>query len=146
MKRVAVAVLAVVFVFFGIGGCSDNKGAEKSGGAAQASVAGPVFRSISPQEAKSLMGQRPELLLVDLRDPQELYEGYISGSQLVPFMDIARGRLTLPAGRPLLLICAVGGRSYAVGQYFYRQGYPEIYNLQGGISAWKKAGLPVEYR
>jgi rhodanese-related sulfurtransferase len=68
----------------------------------------------------------------------------IPGSQLVPFGEIARGRMTLPTGRPLLLICAVGGRSYAVGQYFYRKGYPEVYNLQGGISAWKAAGLPLQ--
>lgn len=117
--------------------CSDNPATQ---------TGGPIFRSLSPQEAKSLIAQRPEIALIDVREPQELYEGSIPGSQLVPFRDIAQGRLTLPKDRPLLLICAVGGRSYMVGQYFSRNGYPEIYNLSGGISAWKQAGLPLERR
>ncbi|MEW6500633.1 MAG: rhodanese-like domain-containing protein [Thermodesulfobacteriota bacterium] len=107
---------------------------------------GPVFRSLSPLEAKALVAQRSDLKLIDLREPQELVEGSIPGSQLMPFRALAQGEATLPKGPPLLLICAVGGRSYMVGQYFSRNGYPEIYNLEGGISAWKQAGLPLEHR
>lgn len=106
----------------------------------------PIFRSLSPQEAKSLIETRKDLALVDVRSPQELYEGAIPGSQLIPFTDLAQGRTTLPTGKPILLICAVGGRSYAVGQYFSGKGYGEIYNLSGGISAWKAAGLPLQPR
>ena len=104
----------------------------------------PIFRSLSPQEAKSLMESRKDLVLVDVRSPQELYEGSIPDSQLIPFGELAQGRMTLPTGKPILLICAVGGRSYAVGQYFSGKGYGEIYNLAGGISAWKAAGLPLQ--
>lgn len=92
-----------------------------------------------------MIAQSKNLLLIDVRGPEELKEGFITGSQLVPFWDIAKGRKTLPADRPLLLICAVGGRSYAVGQYLYQKGYPEVYNLQGGIDNWKRAGLPLQY-
>lgn len=104
-----------------------------------------IFRTISSQEAQSLMGTRKDLLLVDLREAKELREGYIAGSQLIPMSKIAKGTESLPDDRPLLLICAVGGRSYGVGRYFSGKGYPEIYNLKGGISAWKKAGLPLQY-
>lgn len=90
------------------------------------------------------MEQRKDLVLIDVRNPSEMREGYIAGSRLVPIGELARGKATLPADKPLLLICAVGGRSYAVGQYFYRKGYPEIYNLKGGIDAWKRAGLPLK--
>ena len=104
-----------------------------------------IFRTISSQEAKALMGTRKDLMLVDLREPKELWDGYIAGSQLIPMSAIAKGTKSLPANKPLLLICAVGGRSYAVGRYFSSKGYPEIYNLKGGIPAWKKAGLPLQY-
>lgn len=137
MKRLFVLLGAVALLLLAIA-CSDNKSVAPNGG--------PVFQSLSPQEAKALIEGRPDLALVDVREPQELYEGSIPGSQLVPFRDIAQGRLTLPKDRPLLLICAVGGRSYMVGQYFSRKGYPEIYNLSGGIAAWKQAGLPLERR
>jgi rhodanese-related sulfurtransferase len=83
---------------------------------------------------------------VDVRSPEELSAGSIPGSQLIPFGELARGRMSLPAGQPLLLICAVGGRSYAVGQYFSGKGYREIYNLSGGIRAWKAAGLELQRR
>ena len=89
---------------------------------------------------------RKDLVLVDVRSPEELYEGSIPGSQLIPFSELAQGRMTLPTGKPILLICAVGGRSYAVGQYFSGKGYGEIYNLAGGISAWKPAGPPLNMR
>lgn len=139
MKRYVVLVGLLAALIF-LASCSDNR----TGG--QGGSTGSVFRSIPPLEAKKLIEQRADLALIDLREPQELYEGSIPGSQLVPLRDIAQGRLTLPKDRPLLLICAVGGRSYMVGQYFSRNGYPEIYNLEGGISAWRQAGLPLERR
>ncbi len=106
----------------------------------------PIFRSLSPPQAKALIESRKDLALVDVRSQEELYEGSIPNSQLIPFTELAQGRMTLPTGKPLLLICAVGGRSYAVGQYFSGKGYGEIYNLDGGISAWKAAGLPLQPR
>lgn len=136
MKRFF-ALLGMVALLAFAAACSDNRPAAKGG---------PIFRPVTPQEAKALIDKRSDLELIDVRDPQELHEGSIPGSQLVPFMEIARGQSTLPKDRPLLLICAVGGRSYMVGQYFSRKGYQEIYNLEGGVAAWKRAGLPVERR
>ncbi len=104
-----------------------------------------IFRSIPPAEAKKMMESRKDLVMVDLREAKELREGYIAGSQLVPMSALAKGSAALPADKPLLLICAVGGRSYGVGRYFSAKGYPEIYNLKGGISAWKQAGLALKY-
>jgi len=125
--------------------CGDRTSSENKQAATSASQTS-VFRSLSPQEAKALIEARKDLVLVDVRSPQELYEGSIPGSQLMPFTELAQGRMTLPTGKPILLICAVGGRSYAVGQFFSGKGYGEIYNLNGGISAWKAAGLPLQQR
>ncbi|MGV1100819.1 rhodanese-like domain-containing protein [Thiovibrio sp. JS02] len=137
-------LFAALALLLTIVSCGDGGSAENRQTAVTGQQQGPIFRSLGPREARELMETRKDLLLIDVRSPEELWEGVIPGSQLVPFGEIARGRMTLPTGRPLLLICAVGGRSYAVGQYFYRKGYPEIYNLQGGISAWKAAGLPLQ--
>lgn len=103
------------------------------------------FNSISPTEAAKLIETRSDLLIIDVRSPQELREGYIEGSELVPFMDIAQGKRGLPKDKPILLICAIGGRSYTLGKVLSQNGWPEIYNLSGGISAWKKSGLPLKY-
>lgn len=137
MKRY-LHILAAVMLLLAVVACGD-KNTPDSGRP-------PIFRSLSPQEAKALIETRNDLVLVDVRSPEELYEGSIPNSQLIPFGELAKGKVTLPTGKPLLLICAVGGRSYAVGQYFSGKGYGEIYNLDGGISAWKAAGLPVQPR
>lgn len=138
MKRYLHIIAAGMLLIAAIG-CSDRN-SQQTPGSAQSGI----FRSISPQEAKTLIETRKDLVLVDVRSPDEMYEGSIPGSRLIPFGELARGRMTLPAGQPLLLICAVGGRSFAVGQYFSGKGYAEIYNLSGGISAWKAAGMPLQ--
>lgn len=144
MKKYLQAFFLLMLLLAAIG-CGDRNPAENKE-ASPGSGQPPIFRSLSPQEAKALIESRKDLVLVDVRSPQELYEGSIPGAQLMPFGELAKGRMTLPTGHPLLLICAVGGRSFAVGQYFSGKGYGEIYNLAGGISAWKAAGLPLQPR
>ncbi|MFZ5775130.1 MAG: rhodanese-like domain-containing protein [Thermodesulfobacteriota bacterium] len=144
MKPSFALCLALVAPLLLLPGCGDPPPSQTSQAGSATGQQETVFRSLSPQEAKALMGTNKELLLIDVRGPDELWLGSIPGSQLIPFTEIAKGKASLPPGRPLLLICAVGGRSYAVGRYFAsRGGYPEIYNLDGGIAAWKAAGLPL---
>lgn len=152
MKRLF-ALTVAMGLLFSTPACSGDKGSQKAAApvgktapASPAPASGPVFRTVSPQEAQAMIAQRKELLVIDVRGPEELKEGFIAGSQLMPFWEIARGQKTVPTGRPLLLVCAVGGRSYAVGQYLAQKNYPEVYNLQGGIDNWKKAGLPLQYK
>ena len=65
------------------------------------------------------------------------------GDQKMPFAEIAQGRMSPPQGKPVLLVCAVGGRSLALGRAMIEYGWKEVYNLEGGISNWKQQGFPV---
>ena len=103
------------------------------------------FKTVTPQEAKNMIENRNDLLLIDVRGQDELIEGYIAGSTLMPLWDIIKGTQRPPKDKPILLICAVGGRSLALGQLMSKNGWDEVYNLKGGISAWKDARLPVKY-
>jgi rhodanese-related sulfurtransferase len=104
-----------------------------------------LFKTVTPVEAKQLIDTRQDLLLVDVRGADELSEGYIEGSTMMPLWDILKGTQRPPQSKPILLICAVGGRSLALGKLMSKNGWPEIYNLKGGISAWKDAKLPLKY-
>ena len=104
-----------------------------------------LFKTVTPQEAKKLIENRNDLLLIDVRGQEELSEGYIAGSTLIPLWDIIKGAQRPPKNKPILLICAVGGRSLALGQLMSKNGWNEIYNLKGGISAWKEEKLPLKY-
>lgn len=146
-RLVLFALLAIVFF---IAGCSDEKKEIQQPAAAQPKSiftqepAAP-FRSITVAEAKALIEKRPDIVILDIRTPEELREGAIEGSTLVPFWAIMQNKLKLPKETPIVLVCAVGGRSYAAGQMLVKYGYKEVYNVSGGLVAWKEAGLPVKY-
>lgn len=148
-------LISVILLCFLAASCSNNDHKQKasqnpkpSAAAQQAATqnqATAAFQTVSPAQAKQLIDSRKDLLIVDVRSPQELKEGSIANSVLIPFWQILRGQESLPRNKPLLLVCAIGGRSYAIGQVLHRKGYPEIFSLSGGIKAWKKAGLPLRY-
>lgn len=144
--------LVAIFALFLMTACSNNtsqsgdsKPAANGGQTSVSQVQSPVFKSFPPAQTMDLIKQKQDLVIIDVRSPEELREGKIENSTLIPFMDIMRGKFTIPQDRPLLLICAVGGRSYAAMQILAQKGYKEIYNLQGGIAAWKQANLPLVY-
>ena len=97
--------------------------------------------SISPRESQRLVQTKKGLIIVDVRAASEFRMGSLKGALNVPFIDILDGHHTLPKDQPILLICSMGGRSYAAGQILLERGYHNIYNLDGGLSAWKKERL-----
>ncbi|MEE4165161.1 MAG: rhodanese-like domain-containing protein [Desulfocapsaceae bacterium] len=103
-----------------------------------------LFRSVSGAEAQELMANRKDLLVIDVRTPQERRQVRLSDSLFIPIGEVMRGRLAVPREQPVLVVCAVGGRSYVVGRALLAMGYHEVYNLDGGIEAWRRARLPVE--
>ena len=104
-----------------------------------------LFKTVTPKEANNLIESRKDMLLIDVRGQDELSEGYIEGSTLMPLWAIIKGTQRPPQDKPILLICAVGGRSLALGKLMSKNGWNEVYNLKGGISAWKDEKLPLKY-
>lgn len=102
-----------------------------------------ITRSLSPQEANALLGQRSDLFLLDVRTLGEYQQVRLDGARLIPIDQFVNRLAEVPKDRPVLVYCAVGSRSAQVVNYLARQGFPEIYNLYGGIYAWAQKGFPV---
>lgn len=102
-----------------------------------------VARNLTPTEAFSLRGERNDLYLLDVRTLGEYQQARLEGARLIPIGQFAKRLKEVPKDRPILVYCAVGSRSAQVVNYLARQGYPEIYNLYGGIYAWAQKGYPV---
>ncbi len=83
-------------------------------------------------------------LLVDVREDAELAEVRVPGATHVPTSGFIERAAELPKDRPLLVMCATGVRSAAVTGYLLRSGWTDVTNVDGGIVAWQRAGLPVE--
>ena len=107
---------------------------------------------VTAAEAVTMLG-RPDVVIVDIRDPRELErEGKIPGSVHAP-----RGMLEFwvdpesPYHKPVfaedktfIIHCASGWRSLLATQVLQRMGLKPVLNLKGGFAAWKQAGGPVE--
>lgn len=104
---------------------------------------GPIA-AVDVAEADRRLREDPARpLLLDVREPNEFAEVRAPGAVLLP-MSIFTTRLDeLPADRPLLVICHMGGRSAAVAAYLTRTGRADVANVTGGMDAWERAGLPV---
>ena len=143
MKKKVVSIVAISAVLAVVGGAV---GYIFIGPPSSESEAGASFRTITPLEAKSLIEARKDIVLVDVRSPEEFEGGTLPGATLIPFWDFAKGRFDLPKDKPILLVCAVGGRSLACGQILASKGYREVYNLKGGLDAWAEQRVPLPRR
>ncbi|MBX2973428.1 MAG: rhodanese-like domain-containing protein [Flavobacteriales bacterium] len=83
--------------------------------------------------------------LIDVRTPQEWGTGHIEGALHIDwFDDDFKDRVAkLDKARPVRLYCAAGGRSEEARELLRGMGFTDVLDLDGGISAWKKAGAPV---
>jgi len=91
------------------------------------------------EEAKG----RTDLHLLDVREDDEWRAGHIPGAQHIPLGQL-RSRLDeLPKDAPILAVCRSGSRSASATRGLRTLGYT-VENLDGGVTAWRKAGLPLE--
>jgi rhodanese-related sulfurtransferase len=85
-------------------------------------------------------------ILLDVREDDEWAAGHIDGAVHVPMMRLPNqlayepGELT-PA-KPIVVVCAHGGRSAQVTHWLSANGYNAT-NLAGGMHAWAQAGRPM---
>ncbi len=98
---------------------------------------------ITVHELATLREERPDLVVVDVREPFEWDEGHIEGACHLPMAESVRRRGELPAGRPKAVLCAGGLRSSTVISALAREGITDWYNVKGGMTAWLKAGYPT---
>lgn len=83
--------------------------------------------------------------LVDVRTPQEWSTGHIEGAKHIDwFSDDFKAEVgKLDKNAPVRLYCAAGGRSEEARTMLREMGFKDVLDLDGGMSAWKKAGAPV---
>lgn len=103
----------------------------------------PEKSDLSPAEAQQWLGEDASIQLIDVRTPEEHKEAHLAGDKLIPMGELQARLHEIDQARPVLLYCAVGGRSGRVMDFLEAQGY-EVRHIDGGISAWAGEGLPYE--
>ena len=99
----------------------------------------------NPKEFAQLIKKTPGLLL-DVRTKEEYQKGHIKGAKLIPVQELSQkiDTFTIAKDFPIYVYCRSGNRSTTASNLLIQHGYTKVYNLSGGINAWKKTGHTIK--
>lgn len=98
-------------------------------------------RKVTPQQAHDL--QQDGAVLLDVRSRAEFQSGHAPKARNVPLDQLATRLREVPTGRQIITICQSGGRS-ARAAALLRTEDRDVVDVHGGMTAWQRAGLPVQ--
>ncbi|MGI4812546.1 MAG: rhodanese-like domain-containing protein [Janthinobacterium lividum] len=107
----------------------------------------PILRrgkGLTAQDATQLINRR-NAVVIDVRAADAFAAGHLPLSRHLEFSEVASkiGQVARNKKNPLLLVCESGQRSGKAEAILRDAGYDEVYSLQGGLNAWRQAGLPT---
>ena len=114
--------------FLAFSGCGQNAARETNK---------TEYRKISAEEAKKILNENTDAVLLDVRTETEFKDAHISGATLFPHNDIKKKAAEkLPNKDALILVyCRSGVRSKAAANTLISMGYTNVYDF-GGIISW----------
>lgn len=113
-------------------------------------------QGLSPQEVQQRVRQNPKLLLIDVREPDDLAAtGAVPGAVNVPLGVLPiKADLELPEAlrdqrlqdreQEVVVTCGAGGQGALGAKTLKDMGFTNVRYLEGGIRGWTEAGLPTE--
>lgn len=103
------------------------------------------IKSVTAKTLKDWL-DKGEAVVIDVREASEYDEGHIKNSTLIPLSSINKS--VLPKVKPnqkYVIHCKLGKRGNSACEKLLQEDPSlELYNLEGGISAWESAGFPIE--
>jgi rhodanese-related sulfurtransferase len=100
--------------------------------------------AVSPAEAVQMMN-REKAVVIDVCETAEFAAGHVGGARSIPLGQL-EGAKGLPSNKalPVVLVCASGARARRAAGTLRKLGHERVHVLDGGLAAWREAGLPVE--
>ena len=95
----------------------------------------------SPDKVQAAL-KAGEIVLIDVRTPQEYMMEHIDGALLMPMAFFDPKALPTQDGKRIVLHCGSGMRSSKVAARAMEAGVTPLAHMEGGMGAWKQAGLP----
>ena len=102
------------------------------------------LREVDPQTLKRWLDEN-KAVLIDIRESDEYVREHIPGSRLVPLSGFGSADFPQDQDKIAVFHCNTGSRTCTAAPQILGAGFAEVYNLDGGLQAWKSAGLPVEF-
>jgi rhodanese-related sulfurtransferase len=103
---------------------------------------------VGPAAALDLVEEPPGAMVLDVRTPEEVATGRLPGARSIPLDRLATtldaGEFPATSDTPILVYCRTGRRSAQAAALLAERGYSRVYDLDGGITAWSEADLPID--
>ncbi|WP_432740877.1 rhodanese-like domain-containing protein [Methylobacter sp. G7] len=126
MKKLLYSIIAIIFI---VAGCAFQQP--------------DYLKVITATELNRIM-QQEDIFLVDVHTPEQQH---IKGTDLfIPYNEIEKYKDKFPTDKNtvIYLYCEGGPMGNAAARSLYELGYRNLFNLDGGAKAWRKAGLDFE--
>jgi len=96
---------------------------------------------VTAERLAELLGSRPGLQLVDVRNPGETEDGVIPGAREIPLPALTDSIESLDQTAPVVAYCASGYRSLVAASVLRASGFDDVSDVVGGFDAWQDAGV-----
>ena len=103
----------------------------------------PTVKDLSPAEVARGLTEG-KIMLVDVREPNEVAAAAYPDAIQMPMSRFDPSALPDPAGKQVVFACGSGKRSMAASLAAQEAGLPYDAHLEGGMKAWREAGLPTK--
>jgi rhodanese-related sulfurtransferase len=102
------------------------------------------YKQLDTNEAVRLLND-DNTIVIDVREGNEISAGKIKGARHIPLGQVATrlGELEKSKDQPILIYCRSGNRSALAANTLTKNGFTNVNNLAGGMTAWESANLPV---
>lgn len=137
LRRPVAAALALVTAVI-LGACGTDTVPDGSAGKGVSVVApAEAFRIVNAADGR--------LVIVDVRTPEEFAAGHLAGATLIDYYasDFADKIGALDRNAQYVIYCRTGNRTEDARALMTDLGFTEVYDIEGGITAWKAAGYRV---
>lgn len=106
--------------------------------------AGRGVKRVSPLDATQLIN-REDAVVLDVRTDGEFNQGHIVNAVHIPQKQVIEQleKLRKYRDRPIIAACRTGQMAGSVCNVLRKNGFEQVYNLQGGLLAWEGANLPL---
>ena len=102
--------------------------------------------AIEPAALKARLDRGDDVLILDVREPEEVFIAPFPGATHIPMGDVPSRLTELDPDREIVVVCHHGIRSAQVAMYLARMGFDHVLNLSGGIDGWSETADPTTPR
>ena len=86
---------------------------------------------------------KTKVSIIDVRTPAEFNAGHLRYSKNVPLDELSKRTGELDKSQAMLVVCQAGARASRAASELRREGFNEVYVLEGGYGEWQSQGLPT---